>query len=118
METPADPPREPDQPDPQHLMDTTLPGPFASRSEIPDNDRWRLEDIFPDDAAWEAAFAHLPPLLESGGGLGADCWLQPGKSCSCPFWASDLLEQECLELLAYCPDCAVMRTIPCQRIRP
>ncbi len=33
----------------------TLP----SRAEIAEGDRWRLEDIFPDDAAWAAGFAQL-----------------------------------------------------------
>ncbi|MGQ9779168.1 MAG: oligoendopeptidase F [Bacillota bacterium] len=37
----------------------TLP----KRSEIPEADRWRLEDIFPNDAAWEEAFARVKEML-------------------------------------------------------
>jgi len=81
-------------------MDTTLPGPFASRSEIPDNDRWRLEDIFPDDAAWEAAFAHLPPLLDQVVAWRGLLAAAP-ENLAAALLGSDLLEQECLELLAY-----------------
>ncbi|MGE5530059.1 MAG: oligoendopeptidase F [Patescibacteria group bacterium] len=37
----------------------TLP----KRHEIPEADRWRLEDIFPTDQAWEEAFAEVKKLL-------------------------------------------------------
>ncbi|MDD2457069.1 MAG: oligoendopeptidase F [Eubacteriales bacterium] len=100
METPADPPREPDQPDPQHLVDTIPHAPFASRSEIPDNHRWRLEDIFSDDAAWEAAFATLPPLLDQLVAWRGLLAASP-DNLAAALSGSDLLEQECLELLAY-----------------
>lgn len=38
---------------------TTLP----KRTEIPEADRWRLEDIFPSDAAWEEAFARVKAMI-------------------------------------------------------
>ncbi|NLG83035.1 MAG: oligoendopeptidase F [Firmicutes bacterium] len=48
----------------------TLP----KRSEIPPADRWRLEDIFPDDKAWEEAFARaktmIPQVVAYRGTLG------------------------------------------------
>jgi oligoendopeptidase F len=100
METPADPPREPDQPGAQHLAGIQSPGPFTSRSDVPEQERWRLEDIFPDDAAWEAAFERLPALLSeliSWRGLLA---LSP-DNLAAALRGSDELEQECLELLAY-----------------
>ncbi|NCA98610.1 MAG: oligoendopeptidase F [Clostridia bacterium] len=100
METPADPPREPDQPGAQHLAGITPQVPFASRSEVPESERWRLEDIFPDDAAWEAAFAHLPSRLSeliAWRGLLADS----PENLAAALSGSDLLELECLELLAY-----------------
>ncbi|MGE5598952.1 MAG: oligoendopeptidase F [Bacteroidota bacterium] len=49
---------------------TALP----KRTEIPEKDRWQLEDIFPSDAAWEEAFARaksmLPQFAEFQGTLG------------------------------------------------
>lgn len=41
----------------------TAPKTLPKRSEIPEADRWRLEDIFPDDAAWEEAFARIKTML-------------------------------------------------------
>ncbi|HBP37860.1 MAG TPA: oligoendopeptidase F [Clostridiales bacterium] len=35
-----------------------------SRAEIPEQDRWKLEDIFPADEAWEASLTAVGPLLE------------------------------------------------------
>src|SRR5690606_16840147 len=34
------------------------------RASIPEEDRWRLEDIFPNDEAWEAAFHELEGLID------------------------------------------------------
>ncbi len=83
METPADPPREP-EPDPQtpglnpERPDTGTPRQnqllaaenpvqpeqpavpvYLDRSDVPWADRWRLEDIFATDAAWETELAAL-----------------------------------------------------------
>ena len=100
METPADPPREPDQPGAQHLAGIQSPGPFTSRSDVPEQERWRLEDIFPDDAAWEAAFERLPALLSELISWRGLLVLSP-DNLAAALRGSDELEQECLELLAY-----------------
>ena len=38
--------------------------PVSKRSEIAPEHRWRLEDIFPSDVAWETAFEGIAPLTE------------------------------------------------------
>jgi oligoendopeptidase F len=38
-------------------------GSLPARTEIAETDRWRLEDIYPDDAAWEAGLASLESRL-------------------------------------------------------
>ena len=38
-------------------------GKLPTRDEIADQDKWKLEDIYPDDDAWEADFARLEALL-------------------------------------------------------
>ncbi len=38
---------------------------FENRSQIPEDKRWRLEDIFSTDALWEQACAKIPGLIES-----------------------------------------------------
>src|SRR5436309_12004591 len=49
---------------------TTLP----KRSELPQEERWDIESLFADDAAWEAAYdalsARLPELAQFQGRLG------------------------------------------------
>lgn len=101
METPADPPREPDQPGPERPAGASSPiGPFASRTDIPERDRWRLEDIFTDNAAWETAFALLPPALTRLAGLRGTLGQSP-EILATVLQFSDQLEQDCLELLAY-----------------
>lgn len=51
--------------DSRPLMAVAAPGEGAgaatlpARSELPDAEKWRLEDIFPDDEAWERAYAEL-----------------------------------------------------------
>lgn len=39
--------------------------PVSHREALPAEVCWRLEDIFPDDAAWQQAFESLPALLEA-----------------------------------------------------
>lgn len=46
-------------------MESDTQPPRRSRAEIPEKYRWKLEDIFPTDAAWEAAWSAIPPLLEN-----------------------------------------------------
>ena len=36
---------------------------LPKRAEIPVEDRWQLEDIFPDDSAWEASFTEVKNIL-------------------------------------------------------
>lgn len=37
---------------------------LPARSEVPAESRWKLEDIYPTDAAWQADFDRLKPLSE------------------------------------------------------
>src|SRR5947209_2677672 len=52
-------------------MTKTLP----RRSDVPEADRWSIETVYPDEAAWEAAFAQaeaqLPTLVEHRGTFGS-----------------------------------------------
>src|SRR5436309_37029 len=52
-------------------MAKTLP----RRDEVPDADRWAVETVYPDEAAWQAAFAQaeaaIPTLVEYRGTLGS-----------------------------------------------
>ena len=58
------------------VLATALAAPAAAkeRSEIPDAYKWRLEDLYPTEAAWEQArqalTARLPSLSEQRGHLG------------------------------------------------
>ena len=40
---------------------------LKSRSDVPEQYKWRLEDIFPSDQAWEEEFAHVENLLGRAG---------------------------------------------------
>jgi len=40
-------------------------GKLPTRDEIDDEDKWRIEDIYPSDEAWEADFSRLEELLPS-----------------------------------------------------
>jgi oligoendopeptidase F len=99
METQADPPREPQQSGQVDQAESNLPRHYQSRAEIPESYRWRLQDIFPDDTAWEAEFALLPSHLDrlktSRGKL------HISKKLAEALTVSDHLEQACLEHLAY-----------------
>ncbi len=44
----------------------SLSGTLAPREEIDPADRWHLQDIFPDDAAWEAAYGELQAQADVG----------------------------------------------------
>lgn len=39
---------------------------LKSRAEIPDHNKWRLEDIFADNSQWEEEFARVEKLVEEG----------------------------------------------------
>ena len=112
METPADPPREPLQPDlnsqagpiSQPGLEQPAPDPldptYTSRLDIPEQFRWRLQDIFPSDAAWEAAFAELPDrvaeLKNYRGRLN-----ESAATLAVILQRSEQIDRACLELLAY-----------------
>ncbi len=40
---------------------------LPARAEVDPADRWRLEDIFPDDAAWEQAYSRLQAEVDAPG---------------------------------------------------
>ena len=40
---------------------------LPTRSELPDEAKWRLEDIFPTDEAWEAEFQQLKEAVAQAG---------------------------------------------------
>lgn len=46
-------------------MQQKLMVPYRSRQEVPEKYRWKLEDIFPSDEAWEKAFLSIPALFET-----------------------------------------------------
>ena len=48
---------------------SSLSGALAPRDQIDPGDKWHLQDIFSDDAAWEAAFAELQGQADLGGGF-------------------------------------------------
>lgn len=41
----------------------TGPKKLPKRAEIPAKDKWRLEDMFPNDVAWETEYNHIKELL-------------------------------------------------------
>ncbi|MGI6119870.1 MAG: oligoendopeptidase F [Desulfosporosinus sp.] len=63
---------------------------LQSRTNIPENTKWHLEDIFSDDDKWEKEFAHIERLLNEGkkfeGHLGDD----PDTLIACFEWMDDL----------------------------
>ncbi|MGI6334281.1 MAG: oligoendopeptidase F [Saccharofermentanales bacterium] len=71
-----------------------------TRADIPEKYRWRLEDIFPDDESWEAAWQAISPLLD-------DLFTHRGKLGSGASELAEALEKtsciylELMELLAY-----------------
>lgn len=71
-----------------------------SRSDIPEKYRWKLEDIFPTDDAWETACTSVAPLLDEllhyRGKLGQG----PDQLASALEKAS-LIDLELMEILAY-----------------
>ncbi|MDD2533362.1 MAG: oligoendopeptidase F [Eubacteriales bacterium] len=101
METQADPPREPMQPDQNDQADrNATPLTFEKRADIPLSARWRLTDIFADAASWETTFSQLPEqvLVLSGyrGRLSASA-----ANLAAALRLSSQIEMTCLELLAY-----------------
>ena len=50
----------------------------TDRSAVPDAFKWRITDIFPDEAGWRAAFGEVKALAESLDGLGQDWTASPG----------------------------------------
>lgn len=96
METPADPPSEPDYPD---NLRVSLPV-FASRSDVPEQDRWRLEDIFTSDDNWESAFANLPEFVTRLAAYRGTL-SESAAILADVLHLSDHIDQACLELLAY-----------------
>lgn len=73
---------------------------FKTRTDIPVDYRWRLEDIFPSDEAWEQALVRVDPLLDQvgryKGRLSEDprCLISALKD-------STRLDMELMELIAY-----------------
>lgn len=100
METQADPPREPQQSGQNDQAESPVPRHYTSRADIPETYRWRLEDIFPDDTAWEAEFALLPGHLEKLKTSRGQLHVSARKLAEA-LAVSDHLEQACLEHLAY-----------------
>lgn len=71
-----------------------------TRNEIEDQYKWRLEDIYVDQAAWDKEAAEVPPLLEQLAGLAgrlgesADLLLQA-------FRLSDQISERAMRLINY-----------------
>lgn len=100
MENQADPPREPE---PQGVTDKPDPEPiprYTSRAAVPEKHRWRLEDIFPDNASWEAELAGLPArtaaLAACRGRLATDA-----ATLAAALDLASALEETFAELLAF-----------------
>ena len=51
----------------------------TERSKVPDEFKFRVEDLFKDEAAWRAEFDAVAKLIASVDGLAAECTRTPGQ---------------------------------------
>lgn len=63
---------------------------LQSRAEIPEANKWRLEDIFLDNEQWEKEFAYVERLLEQGGKFEGHLAESPDTLINCFEWMDDL----------------------------
>ena len=81
-------------------METDQQPPRRNRAEIPENYRWRLEDIFPTDADWEASLSAISPLIDELQSLRGQLGQSEENLLDALTKASNL-DLELTELLAY-----------------
>jgi len=81
-------------------METDQQPPRRNRAEIPENYRWRLEDIFPTDADWEASLSAIPPLIDELQSLRGQLG-QSAENLLAALTKAGNLDLELMELLAY-----------------
>jgi len=63
---------------------------LKSRAEIPDADKWHLEDIFADNNEWEQEFAQVEKLLKEGKKFQGHLAENADTLISCFEWMDDL----------------------------
>jgi len=63
---------------------------LKSRSEIPDEYKWRLEDIFPSDQAWEEEFAKVEKSLEEAAQFQGQLGENADQLLSCLVWMEEV----------------------------
>jgi oligoendopeptidase F len=81
-------------------MESDNQPPRKNRAEIPENYRWKLEDIFQTDTDWELSWSAIPPLIENlqlcRGKLGSSA-----AGLLSALNQASRLDLEIMELLAY-----------------
>ena len=81
-------------------MNAHTDGRLPTRAEIPNEYKWRLEDLFPSDDAWEKAFAAveetLPKISAFKGRLG-----QGSEQLLAALRLRDQMEEQLLRAYAY-----------------
>ena len=63
---------------------------LKSRMNIPENAKWRLEDIFSDNNQWENEFAKIEKLLDEGKKFEGNLAVAPDTLIACFEWMDDL----------------------------
>jgi len=63
---------------------------LRERAEIPAEFKWRLTDIFPDDAAWEAEFARVEKLIDQAAAFQGRLGEGVEQVAACFQWLDDL----------------------------
>jgi oligoendopeptidase F len=81
-------------------MESEIQPPRRIRSEIPEEYRWKLEDIFATDADWETAWAAVPSLMDSLRECRGHLHEEP-RILLAALDQADRIDLELTELLAY-----------------